>query len=268
MFDFGFIGAGNMGGALAKAVCSSIDSKRVAVSCKSLENAEEKAKELNCKAVNNETIAKESKFIFLGVKPQILPDLLKVISPALKSRKDEFILVTMAAGITIETIEELCEMHCPIIRIMPNTPVSVGSGIILYCYNDMVTDKQKKKFLNALKTSGEIDEISEDLIDAGSCISGCGPAFVYMFINAIAKAGESVGLDPQQSLKYAVKTVLGSAKLAEISGEYPDKLKNDVCSPAGSTIEGVYVLENENLYKTVENAVNASYKRTKELGKK
>lgn len=266
MIKFGFIGAGNMGGALAKAVCESVSGEFVAVSDKSTEKAKSLALDLNCNYTSCETVAKESKFIFLGVKPQILPELANEVSSILNKRTDTFVLVTMAAGVNIKSIEKMFKTNCPIIRIMPNTPVFVNKGMILFTKNSKVTLEEIDEFKNALTKSGVLDEIEEEKIDIGSCISGCGPAFCYMFIEALAKGGEKFGLSADKSLKYAVQTVLGSAEMIKQTNEDPKILTKNVCSPGGSTIEGVKVLQQNDIYSFIENVIEASFNRTKELG--
>lgn len=267
MFEYGFIGAGNMGGALAKSVSNSIGGDFVTVSDKDIKKAEDLALKLGCKAGNCEAVAKNSKFIFLGVKPQVLPVLAEEISNILAERNDEFILITMAAGVSISSLKEMFKVNCPIIRIMPNTPVLVNNGMILYSLSENVTSNQKEEFLKILSKAGELDELREDLIDIGSCVSGCGPAFSYMFIEALAKGGERFGLPKEKALKYAIETVLGAASLIKETNESPETLIKNVCSPGGSTIEGVKILEKEDIYSLLSKTVEASFKRTIELGK-
>ena len=155
----------------------------------------------------------------------------------------------------------------PVIRIMPNTPVSVGEGMILYCRNSLVSDGDLQNFVSDMKYSGTLDLIDEELIDAGCSVSGCGPAFMFMFIDALAKAGALIGLSREQAIKYAATTMLGSAKLLLNSDKTPEELKQAVCSKGGSTIMGVNTFEDGGLYELTEKAVNASFERNKELGK-
>ena len=152
---------------------------------------------------------------------------------------------------------------------MPNTPVSVGAGMVLYTANSLTTKSELAEFTSALELAGETDEISEEEMDAASVISGCAPAFVFMFMKALADAGVRIGLDEKKSLFYAGQTLLGAAKLAIETGKAPDQLKTEVCSPGGTTIEGVKSLAADGLEKVVSRAVSASYQRTLELaGKK
>ena len=178
---FGFIGCGNMGGALARAVAKSVDSSEIIVTDAFSQKANELASELDCEIGDNLTVAQKAKYIFLGVKPQVMKSLIEEITPVLEKREDRFILVTMAAGIKIANFNEMSGHKFPIIRIMPNTPVSVGNGMILYSLCKAITELEEQEFVSYLKFAGRLDRLNEELIDAGCAISGCGPAFVYMF---------------------------------------------------------------------------------------
>lgn len=263
----GFIGAGNMGGALAKAVCQSAEPKNVYLADKSGERAFELAKKLSCSFSNNNSIAFSCNFIFLGVKPQMMEDMLCEIAPVLKERKEDFTLISMAAGVKIERITQMLGFECPVIRIMPNTAVEVGEGMVLYTVNEKVTEDAENAFISFMSKAGELDKIPENLIDAGSAVSGCGPAFVYMFIEALADGGVKCGLPRNAALKYAQQTLIGAATLAMETGRHPEELKDAVCSPAGSTIEGCFALEKGGFRAATVDAVRAAFERTKELGK-
>ena len=267
MFKAGFIGAGNMGSALIRAVSKSVDGENVAISDRSEEKVKNLSDELGCKASDNNEIALNSKFIFLAVKPQMMGDMLSSISEALKSRKDRFILVSIAAGMAKEKIRTLSGGNYPVIRIMPNTPVSVNSGMILYSPDAEITDGEISEFKDLLKFSGELDMIDETKIDAASAISGCGPAYVYIFAEALADAGVECGLPRDKAIDYAVQTILGAAELMKKSDKHSAQLKDEVCSPAGSTICGVRALEENGFRAASIKAVLAAYKRTVELGK-
>lgn len=260
---YGFIGCGNMGGALARALSKT--TKDIMLSDYLPEKAEELADELGCSFGTNEDIAKKCDRIFLGVKPQVMRETLAEISDILKQKKP--LLITMAAGLKIDTILDYVGETLPVIRIMPNTPVSVGEGMILYCKNSYISDENLQSFVGDMQYSGTLDLIDEELIDAGCSVSGCGPAFMFMFIDALAKAGVSCGLTRNQAIKYAATTMLGSAKLLLSSDKTPDELKQAVCSKGGSTIMGVNTFEDGGLYELTKNAVNASFERNKELGK-
>lgn len=262
----GFIGCGNMGGPLAKAVAKS-GMCDILLCDVNREKAKELAVATNGNIVSTEEIALNSKYIFLGVKPQMMAELIDSIAPTLKERTDRFILITMAAGIKISSFNDMLGAKFPIIRIMPNTPVAVGEGMILYSLCKAITEAEESEFLKILEFSGKLDKLPEELIDAGCVVSGCGPAFVYMFLESIAKAGSNFGLPKEKAIEYAAQTLVGAAKLVQTSGKTPETLRQEVCSPKGSTIEGVMSLQNSDFDKNINDALNASFKRTKELGK-
>ena len=264
--QFGVIGTGNMGGALARAVCKTVNAKEVLLSDMSAVKAQLLAEELGCSYGDNVAVCSSARFIFLGVKPQVMEQTIKSIMPILDKRQDRFVLVTMAAGLKISDISAMCGRNYPIIRIMPNTPVSVGKGMILYTASDDVFMDEIGEFCDALKLAGRIDRLDEKLIDAASAVSGCGPAFVYMFCEALADAGVECGLPRAKALEYASQTLLGSAELLLSSGKHPAVLKDEVCSPGGTTIAGVHALEENGFRGAAMNAVKAAFDKTKKLG--
>ena len=259
IMKIGFIGAGNMGGALASAAKGELY-----IYDKDKKKAEMLANAIGAKYAEAKDIAKSCDLIFLGVKPNIIPAAIEELKPSLSASAT---LISMAAGVAISKIETLLGKEAAIIRIMPNTPVAVGEGMILWCANKSVSEKAKADFLEVMKAAGSFDEIDEAKIDAASAISGCGPAFVYMFIEALADGGVQCGLTRDAAQKYAEATVAGAAKLALKSGKHPGELKDAVCSPGGSTIAGVHALEEGAFRATVADAVLSAYERTLELGK-
>ena len=265
MATFGFIGTGNMGGALARALAKNVEGDSILLANRSAEKAAALAAELGCKAVSSEAIAKKADYIFLGVKPQMMADLLAQLSPILKEREDRFILVTMAAGLTIQRIRELAVGDYPVIRIMPNTPASIGEGMILYTAGSDVLDIELQIFLSAMSGAGRLSPLPEHLMDAGSAVSGCGPAFVDLFIEALADGGVACGLPRASALEFAAQMVAGSAKLVLESGKHPGVLKDAVCSPGGTTIQGVRALEAGNFRGTVMEAVIKAYEKNFDL---
>lgn len=265
MLKIGMIGAGNMGGALAAAL--SFSDAEIYISDASREKAEKLALKLGASASTSIEIAESCDLIFFAVKPNVLPSMISEIKGTLEDRTEEFTVVSMAAGVTIEKIVSMIGFSCPVIRIMPNTPVSVGEGMVLWCANGLVSADIKSDFAYSMSFAGDLDEIPESLIDAASALSGCGPAFVYMFIEALSDGAVECGLPRDKALKYAIQTLLGGATLAKQSGSHPGELKDAVCSPGGSTIAGVHALEDGAFRSSVMNAVSASFKKTRELGK-
>ena len=262
----GFIGCGNMGSALAIAA-EKAQIGSLYLSNRTAAKAEVLAKQLNATVATNETIAATCDYIFLGVKPHLLRALLTSLAPVLSAREDQFVLISMAAGVTLSSIEEAAGKRYPTLRIMPNTPTSVGEGLIQYCKNDVITPKDEQNFLKILAHAGKLDALEEHLIDAASAVSGCGPAFVCLFAEALADGGVKCGLPRAKALEYAAQTLLGTGKLLLESGKHPGELKDAVCSPGGSTIAGVSALEEHAFRAAVIAAVEAAYRRNRELGK-
>ena len=267
MNTFGFIGAGNMGGALARAAAKAMAPENITLADQMTEKAAALASQLGCKTATAEEVAGSCNFIFLGVKPQVMGIMLSQIAPALASRKDSFVLVSMAAGVAISEIRRMAGGDYPVIRIMPNIPASVGSGVILYDHTENVTEQAVDAFRNSMAHAGLVDHLPEKLIDAGSALSGCGPAFVSLFVEALADGAVACGLPRDKALAYAAQTVAGSAKMLLDSGMHPGQLKDAVCSPGGTTIMGVNALEQGGFRANAMDAVMAAYEKTLELGK-
>lgn len=265
IYQIGFIGCGNMGGALAAAAAKSIPGEKIAVydpdGKKALSLA---AKFDNIVATDETELVSGSRFIFIGVKPQMLETCFNEIRPFLQNRTDAFTLVSMAAGTSVEKIEKLSQTDCAVIRIMPNTSVAIGKGVVLYCANKK-GEKSIPEFLTCLNAAGILDRIDENKIDAASAVSGCGPAFVYMFIEALADGAVEAGIPRDKALTYAAATVSGAAENALKSGVHPEALKDAVCSPGGTTIAGVHALENKAFRSAVSDAVIAAYEKTLKL---
>lgn len=262
---FGFIGTGNMGSALARSAAKVAENMLLSDSYAPV--AEKLAQELGCQAVCVETVASNAGFIFLGVKPQVMQTMLSSIAPVLAKRTDDFVLVSMAAGVAIADIRRMAGGDYPVIRIMPNIPVSVGGGVILYDATENVPAEAVDCFCNTMQYAGLVDRLPEKLIDAGSALSGCGPAFVSLFVEALADGAVACGLPRAQALRYAAQTVEGTARMLLQSGQHPGQLKDAVCSPGGSTIAGVAALEQGAFRASVMEAVTSAYQRTLELGK-
>lgn len=266
-FSFGFIGCGNMGGALAAAVCRSVGGENVAVCDFQAGKTAALKERFGAVPTDIHTLARNSRFVFLGVKPQMFGATVADIRDDLAGRQDEVILVTMAAGITVSALAGMLAKPAPIARIMPNTPVSVGEGLILYCRNGLVSDAAMNDLLTGLGKGGKCFPVTEEKIDAGSAVSGCGPAFACLFIEALADAGVECGLTRADAQGFAAQMLIGTGKLVQESGQHPGVLKDAVCSPGGTTIAGVRALEEGGFRAATMNAVLAAYRKTLELKK-
>ena len=263
-YKVGFIGCGNMGGALIKAVSHSLQKGEIAVCDQNAEKTNTLEKEYGAIPVSAEEIAKYADFVILGVKPQVLQEAVSPIAPFLQERADVTV-VTMAAGISISAVQGFIQKEVPVIRIMPNTPVAVGAGMILYSLAN-VCEKAHKEFLSYFAKAGVFACIPEEEIDVGGALSGCGPAFVYLFTEALINGAKALGLSETQAKQYAIQTVKGAAEMMQTYQD-PASLRKAVCSPNGTTLAGIAAMEKEGFSSSVEAAVHAAYNRTLELKK-
>ena len=261
--NYGFLGCGNMGGALVKAL--SRVTKDITITDRS-GKARKLAQELGIRYGSAEEIAASCDRIFLAVKPHMMGDLLAPLQGVLQQRKP--LLITMAAGLTVARIEELAGGKLPVIRIMPNTPVAVGKGMTQYCRNELVDEETIASFREDLRFSGQLDELEERLIDAASALSGCGPAYMYLFIEALADGAVACGIPRAKALEYAAATMVGAGEMVLATGMHPGALKDAVCSPGGSTIAGVRALEQHGFRGAAMDCVAAAYEKNILLGKK
>lgn len=262
----GFIGIGTMGGAVAAAVCESSKGLEYYFSQRSLEKAKEMQKKFGGVIRDNAEIGRECDVIFLGVKPQVIGTVLEEIAPSLVGREG-VTLVSMAAGVKMERILELSGGGCDVIRMMPNTPLMVGSGVVQYCSTAIVDESEHLDwFWHWMNSVGVADMVPEGLMDACTAVSGCGPAFCAMFLEALADGGVLCGLPREKALKYAAQTMIGTAEMVLQKGMHPEVLKDGVCSPSGATIQGVAELEKHGFRSAGIEAVRASYTVMKKLG--
>ncbi|MBE6925037.1 MAG: pyrroline-5-carboxylate reductase [Ruminococcaceae bacterium] len=257
---YGFIGCGNMGGALARALTQT--TKDLIISDPS-PAAQRFAEELGCAYGTNEQVVQCDR-IFLAVKPNIVESVLTALAPALTQRKP--LLISMAAGVKIEKLQGWAGTDLPIIRIMPNTPAAVGKGMITYDTNAQVTPELLADFLQDMAMAGTFDALPEKLMDVATAVAGCGPAYMYMMIEAMADGAVVCGLPRDKAMRYAAATMAGAAEMVLRTGQHPGTLKDAVCSPGGSTIAGVQTLEQHGFRGTVIDCVTDAYRRTQELG--
>ena len=267
IMKIGFIGTGNMGGALASAAAKSELPVQILLANRTPAKAESLAARIGAAVCDNAAAAREADHLFLGVKPQMMAGMLADIAPVLAQREKAPVLVSMAAGLTIAGIRELAGGDYPVIRIMPNMPAAVGEGAIFYACSENCPDEALEAFLHYMAPAGKLFPLEEKLHDAGSAVAGCGPAFAAMFLEALADGGVACGLARDAAIRFAAQMMLGTAKMVLETGEHPERLKDRVCSPAGSTIQGVRALETAGLRGAVFNAVIAAYEKNSELKK-
>ena len=261
----GFIGTGNMGSSIIKGILSSKfeKSKNINIFDLDKEKVNNLVKEYGVNAVNSEKeLAENCDIIVLSVKPHIIPVVLKNLSGNVK--KDTIIL-TIAAGISISVIENALGEDKKVARTMPNTPAQVLSGMTAVTFNKNIENSEKEIILKLLNSFGKSVEIEEKLMHAYTGISGSLPAYVYMFMEALADGGVLCGMPRNKAYEIVAQTVAGSAKMLLETGKHPGQLKDEVCSPAGTTIEAVRVLENGNFRGNVIEAVAACTEKSKEM---
>lgn len=258
---YGFIGCGNMGGAIAKALAKTTTD--FLLTDRSGRGAA-LAASLGAGYADAATVAACPR-VFLAVKPYLMEQVLTPLRSIFAEKRP--LLITMAAGLSMQQIEEFAGCRLPVIRIMPNTPVSVGKGLIPYCCNDLVTKEQLDSFLQDLSFAGTLDALEEGLMDAVSALSGSGPAYVYMFLEAMADGAVACGIPRAKALNYAAATVIGAAETMLATGQHPGALKDAVCSPKGSTIVGVRTLEEHGFRGAVMDCIEATYRKNLDMGK-
>ncbi|HIZ65207.1 MAG TPA: pyrroline-5-carboxylate reductase [Candidatus Blautia pullicola] len=207
-------------------------------------------------------VAAQADYLFLAVKPQFCEE---VAAQICQSRKEGQILVSIAAGKTLTWLKEKFGKDQKIIRTMPNTPALVGEGITGVCPDDLVTEEELTQVLTLLSSFGKAAVVTEPVLDIVGAVSGSSPAFVFMFIEALADGAVAEGMARKQAYEFAAQSVLGSAKMVLETGLHPGALKDMVCSPGGTTIEGVNVLEKEGMRSAVMEAVRACIAKTRKL---
>ncbi|CAH0553750.1 unnamed protein product [Brassicogethes aeneus] len=270
----GFIGGGNM----AKAICEGIVKKniikysQVYISAARNESLEYWQKKGAHATTINGSVVDEADIIFLAVKPHILPEAIANILDY-KNEKDKSykskLFVSILAGITIAQLERALDFtENRIIRVMPNTPMMVGEGCTVFCPGQRATESDVNVVKTILEVSGVCKQVPESLINAVGALSGSGPAFVYLMIEALADGGVKQGIPREMAVQFAAQTVLGASKMVLDSGKHTGQLKDEVCSPGGTTITGIHALEKAGVRGALMDAVEAAAKKSAELGEK
>ncbi|BFF90997.1 pyrroline-5-carboxylate reductase [Drosophila madeirensis] len=272
----GFIGGGNMAFAIGSGLvsCGIVKPSQVLASGPHIENLA-RWRELGAITTDeNCDVLEHTDIVFICVKPHILgPCAAQLKCRHVPSAKDaNKLIVSVLAGTTLKTLEEKFDFiessGLKVIRAMPNTSMQVGEGCTVYTGNSRVTHQDLEKVHLMLNALGLAQQVPEHMIDAVTGVAGCGPAFVYTIIEALADGGVKQGVPRAMALQFAAQTLLGAAKTVLITGKHPAVLRDEVCSPGGSTIVGVHELEKGNLRATLINAVEKATQRSAELGKK
>lgn len=267
-YKIGFIGAGNMGSALIKGIAAKgfVKPDSIYISDTSYEKAALVAKEAGCNAVaDNSELTNKCDIVVLAVKPNYVKEVLEEIKPSFDSEK---VFVSIAVGIPISFYASILGDNTKIIRVMPNTPALVGEGMSLISRNDKISNEEVSYVKSLLECAGLVEELEERLMNEVTALTGSSPAYVFMFIEAMADAAVQSGIPRALSYKLAAQAVLGSAKMVIETGKHPGELKDQVCSPAGTTIDAVYSLEKNGFRGIVMEAMEACTKKAIEIGRK
>lgn len=261
----GFIGCGNMAQAMLKGILAKglYDGSQVIVSRRNSLALEQIRTELSVETTtDNREVAKKADILFLAVKPfqfeQVITEIRDVV-------KKDVLIISIAAGQTTANIERLFGKDIKLVRTMPNTPALVLAGATGMCFNSHVSDEEKGQAVELFESFGVVAVVPESMIDVVIGVSGSSPAYVFMFIEAMADAAVADGMPRAQAYELAAQTVMGSAKMVLETGKHPGELKDMVCSPGGTTIEAVRVLEEKGMRSAVIEGQMACVKKAREL---
>lgn len=260
----GFIGMGNMGYAMLKGALKVFDSSQIIFSCPDMARCEAVSKETGVSFVeSNSECANNAKYIILAVKPQVYDVVLKNIHNIVR---EEHVIISIAPGITIESILSSLGSRARVVRAMPNTPALVGEGMTGISYDPSLFLLEERELIQKFFNSfGRVNLVPENLMSAVVCASGSSPAYVFMFIEALADSVVQYGIPRDKAYEMAAQTVLGSAKMVLETGKHPAQLKDNVCSPGGTTIKAVAALEENGFRSAIIKASDACYEKCNKI---
>lgn len=261
----GFIGCGNMGSAMVLGILKSgiVSKENIIASCSRVSSAERVNDELGINTtLDNIEVCNNSDIIFLAVKPYMYEKVIKEIRDVVNLDK---VIITIAAGINLNDVEKWFNKGTKIVKTMPNTPALVGEGMSAVCPNDLVSEDELEEVMNIFNAFGKSEILNEKDFHGFIALCGSSPAYVYMFIEAMADAAVREGISRDKAYKLAAQSVLGSAKMVLETGEHPAKLKDNVCSPGGTTIEAVLELEESGFRSSVMSAMKKCAKKSKKM---
>lgn len=262
----GFIGSGNMAKAMIGGIVNSklVPSNKINVSDLNQDTLNKVNAEFNVNtSTDSRDVVEKSDIVIVAVKPNVYDSVLDSVKDLINNK----IIVTIAAGKTIESIENIIGNNKKIVRTMPNTPALVNEGMSALCKNKNISNDELDTVKSIFDSFGKSEVVSENMIDAVIGVSGSAPAYVFMFIEAMADAAVSAGMSRPQAYKFASQAVMGSAKMVLESGKHPGELKDMVCSPGGTTIEAVKTLEEKGLRNAVIKAMENCIKKSQEMSK-
>ncbi|MEE0943872.1 MAG: pyrroline-5-carboxylate reductase [Clostridia bacterium] len=262
-YSIGFIGAGNMGGAIMGGISSKGLSGTIYVYDKNTESAKNAAKKYGASSADIKAAA-SADIIILAVKPNVLYSVIEEIKDSVS---DKSVVVSIAAGQSIDKMEKAFDKPVKLMRVMPNTPALVGEGMSALSPNALLADDKEAMdaVVSIFESFGKAEIVPENLMDAVTGVSGSSPAYVFMFIEALADAAVAAGMPRDKSYIFAAQSVLGAAKMVLETGTHPAELKDMVCSPGGTTIEAVKILEEKGLRAAVMDAVKACVEKSRSM---
>ena len=261
----GFIGCGNMGSAMLRGILEAgTYRKEDFIVCEKSEDAKKRVeKEFQIRTTEScRAVVEFADIIFLTVKPQYYEEVIGEIRTYMMEKQ---IFVSVAPGKSLEWIGQLFGRPVKLVRTMPNTPAMVKEGMTAYCVNGQVCPEEKAKVVELCRCFSEAEEVDEHLMDVVTAVSGSSPAYVFMFIEAMADAAVADGMPRDKAYKFAAQAVLGSAKMVLETGKHPAELKDMVCSPGGTTIEAVRVLEEKGLRSSIIEASRACVAKSRQM---
>lgn len=262
----GFIGAGNMGSAILRGILKKgfLSADDIAVTDKQLSVCEEFAAQGVHVCRSNKELVEACECVLLAIKPIYTAQVLQEVYSQLEGK----FVISIVAAWTYEKLDSALPESAHFVRVMPNTPLAVGEGMSLISEKCRCTEEELVFAESVFSAAGRVARVEEHVFVAASGINGCGPAFVYQFIEALADGGVRHGVPRAVAYQLAAQTLLGAAKMVLETGEHPGKLKDAVCSPGGTTIEGVYALERGGMRAAVIDAVSATIEKTEKLSNK
>lgn len=261
----GFIGAGNMAGAIIRGMAANgFRGEDMLVYDTDGAKLTALFEECGiCIAASGAEAAAGVDALVLAVKPQVFPEVLPALSAALHRHMP--LVISIAAGKTLDAIASMAGPGLPIIRVMPNINAKVSEAMSAFCGNELVTDQHRRMARRIFEAVGDVIELPEDKFSIFSALAGCSPAFTLLYVDALAQAGVRYGIPKAQALKIAAQAVLGTVRLLQESGDHPRKLIDQVCSPGGTTIEGLCALQRGGLEAAVMAAADAVMEKDQKL---
>ena len=261
--ELGFIGLGKMGKTLLEGALKVLENKKIIIYDINKSVLEERSNEFNVdQGMSNSDVIRKAKYVIIAVLPQVIDNVLEEISSNLQ---EDQILISIAAGVSIDHIERSIGKRIGIIRVMPNTPALVGEGATAISHNDKVNDTELDYIIDLFKAVGLVVQLDEKHLDAVTGLSGSGPAYIFIIIDALADGGVKMGLPRDIAIKLAAQTVLGAAKMVIDTQLHPSLLKDKVASPGGTTITAIHQLEESKIRAAMISAVEAATLKSKSM---